>query len=62
MTGIAPRILFHGAFTLRLAEGEEAREALRFAAAATALRSTRHGGGLAAPQHIEVEELLLDRP
>jgi sugar/nucleoside kinase (ribokinase family) len=50
--------VFHGAFTLRLAEGEEVREALRFAAAAAALKCTRHGGGMAAPQRVEVEELL----
>jgi sugar/nucleoside kinase (ribokinase family) len=50
--------VFHGAFTLRLAEGGDAREALRFAAATAALKCTRHGGGLAAPQRIEVEELL----
>ncbi|WP_456619428.1 MULTISPECIES: sugar kinase [unclassified Bradyrhizobium] len=50
--------VFHGAFTLRLAEGSDVREALQFAAAAAALKCTRHGGGLAAPQRIEVEELL----
>lgn len=50
--------VFHGAVTLRLAEGGDAREALQFAAAAAALKCTRHGGGLAAPQRIEVEELL----
>ncbi|WGR72026.1 MULTISPECIES: sugar kinase [unclassified Bradyrhizobium] len=50
--------IFHGAFTLRLAEGEDVREALRFAAAAAALKCTRLGGGLAAPQRIEVEEFL----
>lgn len=49
---------FHGAFTLRLAEGEGVREALRFAAAAAALKCTRRGGGQAAPQRFEVEELL----
>ena len=54
--------VFHGAFTLRLAEGEGAREALRFAAAAAALKCTRHGGGLAAPQRIEVEGLLRSTP
>ncbi|MDD1535694.1 MULTISPECIES: sugar kinase [unclassified Bradyrhizobium] len=54
--------VFHGAFTLRLAEGEHVREALRFAAAAAALKCTRHGGGLAAPQRIEVEELLCRAP
>ncbi|WP_063693183.1 sugar kinase [Bradyrhizobium stylosanthis] len=54
--------VFHGAFTLRLAEGEGVREALRFAAAAAALKCTRHGGGLAAPQRIEVEGLLRRTP
>ncbi|WP_448045931.1 sugar kinase [Bradyrhizobium liaoningense] len=54
--------VFHGAFTLRLAEGEGTREALRFAAAAAALKCTRRGGGLAAPQRVEVDELLRDRP
>ncbi|MDH2405770.1 sugar kinase [Bradyrhizobium sp. SSUT18] len=50
--------VFHGAFTLRLAEGSDVKEALQFAAAAAALKCTRHGGGLAAPQRIEVEEFL----
>ncbi|WP_027552116.1 sugar kinase [Bradyrhizobium sp. Cp5.3] len=49
---------FHGAFTLRLAERGGVREALRFAAAAAALKCTRFGGGQAAPQRVEVEELL----
>jgi sugar/nucleoside kinase (ribokinase family) len=53
--------VFHGAFTLGLAEGAEVREALRFAAAAAALKCTRHGGGMAAPQRVEVEELLRGR-
>lgn len=50
--------VFHGAFTLRLAEGGGVREALRFAAAAAALKCTRHGGGPAAPQRIEVDGFL----
>ncbi|MET4044838.1 MULTISPECIES: PfkB family carbohydrate kinase [unclassified Bradyrhizobium] len=50
--------VFQGAFTLRLAEGSGARQALQFAAGAAALKCTRHGGGLAAPQRLEVEELL----
>ncbi|MBR0739887.1 sugar kinase [Bradyrhizobium liaoningense] len=54
--------VFHGAFTLGLAEGKGAREALRFAAAAAALKCTRHGGGQAAPQRIEVEGFLQDGP
>ncbi|MGY8706946.1 sugar kinase [Bradyrhizobium sp. 18BD] len=53
--------VFHGAFTLRLAEGGEVREALQFAAAAAALKCSRHGGGQAAPQRIEVEGFLQDR-
>jgi sugar/nucleoside kinase (ribokinase family) len=53
--------VFHGAFTLRLAEGGAIREALRFAAAAAALKCTRHGGGPAAPQRIEVEDFLSSR-
>ncbi|WP_375312208.1 sugar kinase [Bradyrhizobium sp. A5] len=52
--------VFHGAFTLRLSEGGDVREALRFAAAAAALKCTRHGGGLAAPHRFEIEELLSD--
>ncbi|TQF30162.1 PfkB family carbohydrate kinase [Bradyrhizobium sp. UNPA324] len=52
--------VFHGAFALRLAEVEGVREALRFAAATAALKCTRHGGGQAAPQRLEVEELLRD--
>jgi sugar/nucleoside kinase (ribokinase family) len=55
---LAAGYVFHGAFTLRLAEGSDAREALQFAAATAALKCTRHGGGLASPQRIEVEELL----
>ena len=54
--------VFHGAFTLRLAEGAHVRQALQFATAAAALKCTRHGGGLAAPQRIEVEEFLSISP
>lgn len=53
--------VFHGAFTLRLAEGGGVREALRFAAAAAALKCTRHGGGQAAAQRVEVEGFLRAR-
>jgi sulfofructose kinase len=49
---------FHGAFALAIAEGQELSEALRFASAAAALKCTRFGGALAAPQRLEVEELL----
>jgi sulfofructose kinase len=54
--------VFHGAFTLRLAEGGGVPKALQFAAAAAALKCTRHGGGPAAPKRIEVEGFLRGRP
>src|SRR5438132_4792103 len=50
--------VFHGAFALAITEGQELRAALRFASAAAALKCTRFGGAFAAPQRIEVEELL----
>jgi sugar/nucleoside kinase (ribokinase family) len=54
--------VFHGAFALRLVEQADPREALLFAAAAAALKCSRRGGGLAAPQRIEVEALLQSEP
>ena len=50
--------VFHGAFALALTEKQKRRQALRFASAAAALKCTRFGGAFAAPQRIEVEELL----
>src|SRR5271154_127217 len=50
--------VFHGAFALAITEGQELREALRFASAAAALKCTRFGGAFAAPQRAEVEALL----
>jgi sugar/nucleoside kinase (ribokinase family) len=50
--------VFHGAFALAITEKQELRHALRFASAAAALKCTRFGGALAAPQRLEVEELL----
>jgi sulfofructose kinase len=49
--------VFHGAFALALAEGSREREALRFAAAAAAIKCTRFGGGGGAPNRAEVEAL-----
>ena len=49
---------FHGAFTLMLAEGRSEREAMRFSAAAAALKCTRYGGILGAPTRAEVEAFL----
>jgi sulfofructose kinase len=54
--------IFHGAFALAVTEGQELRQALRFASAAAALKCTRFGGALAAPQRTEVEELLTQSP
>src|SRR5262249_55913372 len=50
--------VFHGAFALAITEGQELREALRFASAAAALKCTRFGGAFAAPQRAEVTALL----
>lgn len=50
--------VFHGAFTLAIAEGSALAPALRFAAAAAALKTTRFGGAFAAPQRAEVQALL----
>ena len=52
---------FHGAFTLMLAEGRSERAAMRFAAAAAALKCTRYGGILGAPARAEVEAFLAAR-
>src|ERR1700752_1314106 len=50
--------VFHGSFALAITEGQELREALRFASAAAALKCTRFGGAFAAPQLTEVTALL----
>jgi sulfofructose kinase len=50
--------VFHGAFTLALAEGRGLDAAIRFAAAAASLKCARLGGSAAAPQRAEVEALL----
>lgn len=50
--------VFHGAFTLTLAEGRGIAEAMRFAAAAAGLKCTRLGGATGAPRRHEVEALL----
>jgi sulfofructose kinase len=50
--------VFHGAFTLALAEGRDVVAALRFAAAAAGLKCTRLGGSMAAPRRAEVDALL----
>ena len=50
--------VFHGAFTLALAEGRDVATAIPFAAAAASLKCTRLGGSAAAPRRAEVEALL----
>jgi sugar/nucleoside kinase (ribokinase family) len=50
--------IFHAAFTLALLEGRATVEALRFAAAAAAVKCTRFGGSAAAPWRAEVDALL----
>ena len=44
--------------TLLLAEGKCEREAMRFSAAAAALKCTRYGGILGAPTRAEVEAFI----
>jgi sulfofructose kinase len=50
--------VFHGAFTLMLAEGRRIADAMRFASAAAALKCTRFGGAAGSPRRHEVEALL----
>jgi sugar/nucleoside kinase (ribokinase family) len=50
--------IFHGAFALAVTEGRTIPDAMRFAAAAAALKCTRFGGAFAAPDRPEVEALL----
>jgi sulfofructose kinase len=54
--------VFHGAFTLALAEGRDLAGAMRFAAAAAGLKCTRIGGSGAAPYRAEVEAMLAAMP
>lgn len=50
--------VFHGAFVLALVEGLAPVDALRFAAAAAAIKCTRFGGGGAAPTRAELERFI----
>ena len=52
---------FHGAFALSLGEGAGEETAFRFAAAAAALKCTRHGARAGIPDRAAVEELLVRR-
>lgn len=53
--------IWHGAFTLRLAEGSNEHEAVQFANAAAALKCTRAGGRDATPTRIETDKFLEER-
>jgi sugar/nucleoside kinase (ribokinase family) len=53
--------VFHGAFTLRLAETKNEAEAMRFASAAAAIKCTRFGGTTGAATREEVETFLRER-
>ena len=50
--------IFHGAFTLAIAEGQPVEAAIRFASAAAALKCTKPGGPMAAPSRAEVTQFL----
>ena len=50
--------VWHGAFTLALAEGQAESAAIRFASAAAAIKCTRFGGRSGAPKRDEVERFL----
>ncbi len=52
--------IFHGAFALAHAEGQDLHTTLRFASAAAALKCTRHGGAFACPDRAEVTAFLTD--
>jgi sugar/nucleoside kinase (ribokinase family) len=52
--------VFHGAFTLAIAEGQPVTQAMRFGCAAAVLKCARFGSAFATPQRTEVESLLAD--
>jgi len=52
---------FHGAFTFRLVETGDVVEAMRFAAAAAAIKCTRFGGLMGAATRKEVDAFLQER-
>jgi sugar/nucleoside kinase (ribokinase family) len=53
--------VFHAGIALALAEGRDEVAAMQFGAAAAALKCTRFGGSMGAPQRSEVEEFLAGR-
>jgi sulfofructose kinase len=53
--------VFHGAFTMEIAAGAGIENAMRFSAAAAALKCTKFGGAFATPGRAEVEAFLAER-
>jgi sugar/nucleoside kinase (ribokinase family) len=53
--------VFHGAFALALSEGSDVANAMRFAAAAAALKCSRFGGISGAPSRAETKNFLVAR-
>lgn len=54
--------VFHGAFALAMAERQGIRDAMRFAAAAAAIKCSRYGGAFGAPYRMEVVEFIGNSP
>jgi sulfofructose kinase len=54
--------VWHGAFALALAEGQDEPAAIRFASAAAAIKCMRFGGRSGAPRRDEVERFLAQAP
>lgn len=54
--------VFHGAYGVALAEGQDVRAAMRFASAVAALKCTRAGGRAGIPTHQEVALFLEQHP
>ncbi len=54
--------VWHGAFALALAEGQDEIAAIRFASAVAAIKCTRFGGRKGAPNRAEVENFMRERP
>jgi sulfofructose kinase len=54
--------VWHGAFTLRLGEGADVWDAVRFANVAAALKCTRFGGRAGVPTRAEVDAVLATTP
>lgn len=52
--------VFHGAYSLALAQGKDVHERVRYASAAAALKATRSGGQTGAPTGVEIKQYLKD--